>query len=177
MSRKRWRARPHEWGSDFIRDAFVADGSWRDIYICNTLATDWDSMLNWLRDAYTSQIAFTFDNERSPLPVDFASIQKLRETGSASLDVDLQGLHLKCHFFGEQEIEFDLDPSEMNEMRWIALKKFMRQMGRLLIRSVLLTPENYQRYPLILYFHDIDRFLHVSHEDTDKYPDVNRDRA
>lgn len=151
-----------------VADAFVLDGSWRDLYVLDTRAADWNSMLAWLRLEYASASRFTFEDQVGSLPATIEEILTLRESGSPLLSVSLSGLAIRCHFFCDLEIEFDLDPREINEARFVALQQFMQGLGTLLKRSVLLTPENDQKNPLLVYLLEVDQVLYVSRCEQDK---------
>src|SRR5581483_11032728 len=62
---------------------------------------------------------------------------------SLLLRLNVGGLWVNCHFFQDDEIEFDLDPREVtDEQRYEALMGFMVDLGRATGRRVVMTPES-----------------------------------
>lgn len=121
---------------------FEWDKSWRDLCIPETTVEDWQRLLDYLS---TSQydLDYSVEYEETPLPSDVRNIFELKEEGSGFLCVDVNGIPLNCHFFDEAEIEFDLDPRDVDtESKLDELFEFMTELGRLLEKPVLLTPEN-----------------------------------
>jgi hypothetical protein len=129
------------------RAAFEWDGSLRDIYVVDTDRGDWEQLLAFLPGS-SWPWEFTIGDEPAVLPADVAAL--LSDQGAASphqnspsLRVDVAGVILHCHFFWPDEIEFDLDPRQVvSAEKLSALTDFMATIGRLLDRSVILTPEN-----------------------------------
>ncbi len=67
----------------------------------------------------------------------------------------MNGVILNCHFFCVEEIEFDIDPGEVDEKRKAeSLLEFMAQVGQILEKNVILTDENTQES--VLFRHDSD---------------------
>ena len=59
-----------------------------------------------------------------------------------TLRIDREHLALNSHFFTRKEIEFDLDPHDFqNDQQVSRLLDFIRVIGRLLNKPVILTPE------------------------------------
>jgi hypothetical protein len=78
------------------------------------------------------------------------------------LTFDVGGVHINCHFFGHEELEFDLDPREVKDARSLAeVLGFMRQVGVALELPVRLTPENTRERPFLEYSPGEDRFTHT----------------
>jgi hypothetical protein len=68
------------------------------------------------------------------------------------LNLDVQGIDLACHFFTDTEIEFDLLPQQVrDEATLSAVLGFMTEIGSLLGKTVILTPENWQKSPIFKY--------------------------
>jgi hypothetical protein len=81
-----------------------------------------------------------------------ADIFQRRNERSVFMTIDIEGIFLNCHFFTEEEIEFDLDPGEVNgEEKLEQLFKFMQLIGALLQKEVILTPENMQEIAIFSY--------------------------
>jgi hypothetical protein len=129
--------------SDWERDqnAFIRDGSLRDLYVLDTTLQDWQRLLDFLR-ASDYPLRFGWDEE-TVLPQEAAELFADRAPAGVLLRVDLGGPGLNCHFFREDEIEFDLDPRAVGGPSAAeAVFSFMRRVGQALNKPVRLTPEN-----------------------------------
>ncbi len=128
--------------------AFEPDGMLRDIYVFDTDVRDWQRVIDYLR-ARPYSLAFTAGDQFLPLP-DAARIFELQVELTCSLSVDRQGMNLMCHFFTTEQIELDLDPRDYADGRHIdELLAFMRGLGEVVDKPVILTPESSPRYPLL----------------------------
>lgn len=117
-------------------------GALRDVYILDTNERDWQRVLDHLRSS-TLPLSFRVDGHAAPLPGSVAHIFSLRHRATAALVVDLGGVKLVSHFFVPSEIEFDLDPREFTrDDQIVRLLAFMRDLGNLLDKQVILTPES-----------------------------------
>ena len=126
-----------------LKDAFKSDGSWRDIYVLETDLLAWERVLVWLRGLAGSGVA-RLEYEPDPLPETVATImERHATTGGGPLKIFASGLQINCHFFGEEEIEFDIDPREVKgptEAR--VLLDLMRGLATVANGPVHLTEEN-----------------------------------
>lgn len=126
--------------------AFYVDGSLRDIYVKKTDKHDWKNLLKFLQKS-TYSIQLIVGDEKITLPERVEDIFDQKQP--CLLCVDQEHLGLNCHFFTEEEIEFDLDPELINtDQRLARLIDFIHVIGRLLRKEVFLTPENRSEYPL-----------------------------
>ena len=145
--------------SRIIHDVFYIDGSLRDIYVLGTSELDWQAMLTYLRVS-PYPLEYSLDDEVRPLPDHAADILVLRAEHSPLLRIDQQRLGLNCHFFIAEEIEFDLDPKDFqNAQRVSDLLDFMRAIGRVVNKPIILTGENDTQGSLF-------RYDPATHEDT-----------
>jgi len=134
--------------SDLV-DEFEVDGSLRDIYVLNTSVLDWSRLLNLTPGL--SRFAYFRDGEEAPLPTD-ASLIFEDADHSHLLRFSLGGPTVNTHFFVEDEIEFDLDPSEITSQPDLDLVlKFFLSIGRKIERDVRITPENSANVVYLLY--------------------------
>lgn len=121
---------------------FEPDGSLRDIYVRETGRDDWQKVLDALREQWPS-LSFTLDGEPAVLPRRVESIFDAQREKAAALCLIVGGAKLICHFFVEDEIEFDLDPREIaGPAQREALVGFMALLGRATGKPVVLTLEN-----------------------------------
>ncbi len=134
------------------KEMFAWDGSLIDIYVQGTDVADWQRLLDFLRVG-PYDLRYIVDEERTlyPLPDQVETIFAGRNTAVA-LTVDESHLGLICHFFWPDEIEFDLDPRVINgESQLVRLLAFIRTLGRLLGKDVIMTPESLLERPFFRY--------------------------
>lgn len=129
-----------EWSR--VSHEFEFDGSWRDIYVLGTTVSDWQLVLDALRNS-----SFTVVYRQAGRLTDLPSgvLDAFSEPGYAGrlLSVNASGVTLNCHFFTESEIEFDLDPREVaGPVQFNAVLDFMRLISTACEKPVVLTPEN-----------------------------------
>ncbi|HKO41927.1 MAG TPA: hypothetical protein VJU84_01450 [Pyrinomonadaceae bacterium] len=137
--------------ADILRDVFYRDGSLRDIYVLETTNDDWQKLLTFLNSG-KYKVAYELDSTEKPLPSDFSEIQKCMGEVRQLLSIYIEGVRLNCHFFCTDEIELDLAPNEVDtEETAEAIFRFMAEIGRLLEKEVILTPENGQEYVIVRY--------------------------
>ena len=128
-----------------VKQEFEPDGSLRDIYVLNTDLHDWEKTLAFLKSS-GNELEFSIDDAPAPIPENVASIFNLNEIEHSLLQVDLGAVILHCHFFSENEIEFDLDPSSISdELSFNHLLAFVKSLGETLGKAVIVTPESYQK--------------------------------
>jgi hypothetical protein len=123
------------------KKAFYVDGTLRDVYVRDTTAADWDVFL----EAVSSKITATFiDGEPHPLPTHASEIFELNHEKSFLLEILLGQVKMLCYFFIEEEIELDIDPSEVTSQAELdAIVDVLALIGRALGRDVILTDENF----------------------------------
>lgn len=128
--------------TEIAQGVFYIDGSLRDIYIFDTNEQDWQKLLAFLRtSAYSTE--FLLAGEQQPLPERIEEVFALVHMYGGVLRIDEEHLALHCYFYRVKEIEFDLDPRAINSEQQISrLLDFIRTVGRLLNKAVVLTPEN-----------------------------------
>ena len=121
---------------------FEWDGSLRDLYVLHTGVGDWQKLLDFLRDG-PYPVVFQLDGRDYPFPAKAAPLFESRGEIDPYLCVTAAGIAFNCRFFDAHEIEFDLDPRQVDsEEKLRGLFGFMREIARLLDKEVILTPEN-----------------------------------
>jgi hypothetical protein len=121
---------------------FRPDGSLRDIYVLGTGLPDWQQVLDMVR-RWAPKPTFAIDGEPTPLPERVEEIFRPGREPSAVLSLGVGGVTLNCHFFAEEEIEFDFDPAEVTgSAQAEALANFMSLLGEATAKIVVLTMEN-----------------------------------
>jgi hypothetical protein len=133
-----------EWSQ--LRDEFAWEGSWRDVSVSGTSIVDWKAGLSALEQ---SGFATRDDSQKQE-----ASASNLREPFGDNLGqvvhFEVNGVELKCHFFVEGEIEFDLDPRQVTGQRQLdGLLAFMKSLATAVNKPVLLSPENMHESPFV----------------------------
>lgn len=128
-----------------VLEAFVSDGALRDFYIQNVSPNEWNKMIEMIKKEgliYKFK-RNVFQDEECELPSDFFQIYKIHETGSPILKIDFSGAFLACHFFCENEIEFDFWPEEFDKIEKIdILFSFFQKLVNVLKTPGILTFEN-----------------------------------
>lgn len=133
------------------KEMFAWDGSLIDIYVQGTDGADWQRLLDGLRVG-PFDARYRVGEERQPLPERIETIFAQRQETSVALLVDESDLGLTCHFFWLDEIEFDLDPRTINDKTSLdRLLAFIRALGRLLGKNIIMTPENLPERPFFRY--------------------------
>ncbi|MCP9493400.1 MAG: hypothetical protein MSG64_02985 [Pyrinomonadaceae bacterium MAG19_C2-C3] len=131
---------------NILEEVFYQDGSLRDIYVCGTTSEDWQKLLAFLQTA-KYQVMYRLDDVETSLPDDFDQIQKHMGNLGQLMSVHVDGVVLNCHFFWVEDIEFDISPNEVDtENKAVSVFEFMTQVGRVLQKEVVLTPENMQEH-------------------------------
>ena len=96
-----------------VSDDWESEGGLRDVYVFETNVEDWQRALDLVR----AQWPFTYSEDGSPktMPADVPTIFQAREQRAVRLQIHAApAIHINCHFFLPEEIEFDLDPREVN---------------------------------------------------------------
>ena len=133
------------------KSAFVRDGSLRDLYVLDTTVEDWHRLFDFVRgSAY--DLRFRHGDDWQPLPDAPDGFFSGESEWTTLLSVDVGGVVINAHFFETDQIELDIEPSEVQAPeRAASLFGFMRGLGLALGKLVRLTPENCRDYILIEY--------------------------
>ena len=131
-----------------VSQDFQRDGSWRDIYIFDTTVDDWQALLDYLRDR-EMVTWFTIDGEPAVPMSDARAIFALRDTVAPSIGFRAAGLDLACHFFCEEEIEFDFVPTDVTAKSWPDFVAWLREIATRFKRDIVVTPENWSHVDII----------------------------
>lgn len=143
-----------------VKAEFEYDGSLRDLYILETDMETWQRLLEFLRVS-SYPLTYAVDSNEAGLPANVAYIFRKRQETGVWLKIDVKGIQVLCHFFTEEEIEFDVDSREIDsETRFNHLCDFMRELGQHLSRSVIMTPESNEKMVIIRYLPIDDRFVY-----------------
>lgn len=160
--RAEWFTGSMEWRQ--IAPDFVFDGSWRDIYVLDTTLSDWQVVLDRLRRLEQTPV-YRVDGTAKAIPDRVEDAFETRGSAGVLLSFSIGKAVLNCHFFGVGEIEFDLDPRDISDSdQFERLGWFMRLLGELTGKVVLLTPENFKERPILRYSPDNRQIVWVPRE-------------
>lgn len=124
-----------------IAPDFTPDGSLRDIYILGTSIDDWALIWNVL--FVSNRLMFEVEGIARTPPADVREAFAFRASHSVTACYRLGKQRLNCHFFVEDEVEFDLDPRDVDELVDAErLGQFLIDLGRATSKEVRLTAEN-----------------------------------
>ncbi len=129
-----------EWNK--ISADFEPDGSLRDIYIHEATLVDWQAVIDAIRKE-TPSFSFHTGGEPVEMPQNISNLFNLGPDDFCStLYVAFGNGTLNCHFFTEEQVEFDLDPRDINAGLLPLLIDFMTLLGTTVGKPVSLTHEN-----------------------------------
>lgn len=148
---------------------FEPEGSLRDIYIKSVRAEDWIVLIDHLNQNYNIRYGPSIEN-KSINKIDKEYILKYfsdetaeMETKSASIFIDK--IMINLHFFSDEEIEFDIDPNEINSNTDLEIIiGFMNDMSQILNKEAILTGEGESDYPLITVDYGREKIVLVTKE-------------
>lgn len=127
-----------------IKWIFEPDGALRDIYVQDVSLNEWRKVIDLINEKY--QVA-------NQINKDYVVEYLTDETGeieSKSASIFLGKIQLNCHFVLEDQIEFDLDPKEVNSIEDFELiEGFMIEISKLINSQITLADENNPKLPLI----------------------------
>ncbi|MDO9076013.1 MAG: hypothetical protein Q7U72_01030 [Brevundimonas sp.] len=123
-----------------VRHDFEWDGALRDIYVLETSEDDWQRVLDALRQWTPVPV---FKRNETITPFHGQAADALSDPNGGLLSINVAGMVFNCHFFGADEIEFDLDPREVTEPEQAeAIGRFMGMLGNATGKPVILTYES-----------------------------------
>lgn len=146
--------------NDYKAD-FEWDGSLRDIYVLDTSLSHWQALLDLLHSGTYKFSTYAY-GEEAPAPLPPSATNLFNRGIGHLLCINLGPLVLNCHFFTEQEIEFDLDPREVKSQAEAEhLFAFMIHLGNLMNKEVVLTPENGQDSPIFRFLPSVGELQYI----------------
>ncbi|WP_432941034.1 hypothetical protein ACQPXM_32785 [Kribbella sp. CA-253562] len=133
------------------------DDALLDIYVFGTTWQDWDKAIAAVR---SQGWPVGFNSTGRPLPPDVREIFALTDELSVSLSIHpVAALRIPTHFFAEDEIEFDLSPTDVRgQVELDALCTFLRVVARAVDKPIVLTPESLPAQHLLAYDPATDAF-------------------
>ncbi|WKL48016.1 hypothetical protein Q1W71_24090 [Flavobacterium pectinovorum] len=133
---------------------FEPDGTLRDIYVENVTIEEWMILIDFLNFNHVIRYGPTGENQLTNIIDLEYSIQYLNDkTGlmeSKCASIIIDSIIINLHFFTIDQIEFDIDPREINSFEdYKKVANFMNQISEKLEKPVILTGENQIDFPLI----------------------------
>ncbi|QXP57810.1 hypothetical protein H0I25_08530 [Cellulophaga sp. HaHa_2_95] len=132
---------------------FEKDGALRDIYVQNATISDWEKAVDLLNSKYKLTFGVYEDNLTDKIDFEYVKTMFAEETSeleTKSATIDLNGITVKCYFFLENQIEFDINPTEIKtELELNTITDFMKSISSKLEKQITLCGENQPEFPLI----------------------------
>ena len=132
---------------------FEKDGALRDIYVQNATISDWKKVIDLLNSDYKLTFGVYEDNLTNKIDFRYVKTMFAEETGeleTKSATINLDGIVVKCYFFLIDQIEFDINPSEIHsELELKEVINFMKTISTELGKQITLCEENQPEFPLI----------------------------
>ena len=137
-----------------IKWIFEPDGTLRDIYVENVNIEDWKILIDYLNANHILKYGPSNDNKIvNKADKDYLIKLLSDETGEMelkTLSIIVENIIINTHFFTIDEIEFDIEPQEINsETDYEKLLSFMNEISKILNKPLILTCENQIDFPLI----------------------------
>jgi hypothetical protein len=129
---------------------FEPDGTLRDIYVENVDIEDWKILIDYLNTNYTVKYSSSEVNKIDKGYVIQLLTDLTGEMDLKTVSIIIDDIIINTHFFSINEIEFDVQPEEINSV--ISFEKilnFMNEISRILNKQLILTGENQIEFPLI----------------------------
>ena len=132
---------------------FEKDGALRDIYIQNVQESDWMKTIDLLNSKFKLSFGIYERNLSDRIDKNFVKTMFADKTGeleTKSATIYLDKIIVKCYFFLENQIEFDINPTEIKSKTELDLiLDFMKSLSNKLEKQVTLSGENQPEFPLI----------------------------
>lgn len=137
-----------------IKWIFEPDGSLRDIYVEKVTIEDWKILIEFLNDNYSIKFGPTaennFENKINSAYVTELLNGESKEMECRTASILIDQIIINTHFFYSEQIEFDVDPREINNsLDYDKIINFMFEISKNLNKQVILAGENQIELPLI----------------------------
>lgn len=137
-----------------IKWIFEPDGTLRDIYVENVDIEDWKNLIDYLNANHILKYGPSDENQIINKIDKHYLIQLLTDvTGKLELKtvaIIIDDIIINTHFFTVDEIEFDIEPEEINSVdNYEKVLSFMNEISRILNKQLILTGENQIKFPLV----------------------------
>ena len=147
---------------------FKPDGLLRDIYIQNTSIEDWGKLIDLLNSEYNLKYF-----SESKIDKDEVLKYLKDETGELecrTVSIEIENIKINCHFFLIEQIEFDIEPSEIKtKSDFEKVLSFMSLISSTLKKQITLTGENEANFPLVKINTEESIFKIITEKEIEKY--------
>lgn len=154
---------------------FKPDGSLRDIYIQNTSIEDWGKLIDLLNSEYNLKYF-----SESKIDKDEVLKYLKDETGELecrTVSIEIENIKINCHFFLIEQIEFDIEPSEIKtKSDFEKVLLFMSLISSTLKKQITLTGENEANFPLVKINTEESIFKIITEKEIEKYYNKNNSK-
>ena len=154
---------------------FKPDGSLRDIYIQNTSIEDWGKLIDLLNSEYNLKYF-----SESKIDKDEVLKYLKDETGELecrTVSIEIENIKINCHFFLIEQIEFDIEPSEIKtKSDFEKVLSFMSLISSTLKKQITLTGENEANFPLVKINTEESIFKIITEKEIEKYYNKNNSK-
>ena len=134
-----------------VSPEFKPDGSFRDIYVSPTTTKDWQQLLDTVQE-HGTDLQYSVDGHVLPIPRLVVDIFAARPDASPLLIFKFNDLYFYAYFFSVDEIELTIAPKDIQaQLELDNLLSFLQHLGDLLLKQVLVTPENCIDEAFIIY--------------------------
>ena len=134
-----------EWND--IKWIFEPDGSCRDIYVQDISIREWEILIDHLNENFDLEYSGV-DNIDKKYIIEFLQ-DSTGDMERVPVTINLRHIKANCYFFLAEQIEFDIDPKEVNSLSDFELiESFMTSISEVLHEQVTLTQENTPEFPL-----------------------------
>lgn len=131
-----------------IKWIFESDGSLRDIYVQDVSWTDWEIVIELLNKQYQLTCAGISQIDKKYV-FEYLTGES-RNKGVSIAEIQLEGIRVHCYFFLMDQIEFDVNPKEINSIQdFEKLEALMIDVSKATEKQVTLTGESNPTFPLI----------------------------
>lgn len=154
---------------------FKPDGSLRDIYIQNTSIEDWGKLIDLLNSAYNLKY-FSESKINKDEVLKFLK-DETGEVERGTVSIEIENIKINCHFFLIEQIEFDIEPSEIKtKSDFEKVLSFMSLISSTLKKQITLTGENEANFPLVKINKEESVFKIITEKEIEKYYNKNNSK-
>jgi hypothetical protein len=145
-----------------VSEDWRPDGALRDVYVFDATEADWQRVVDAVRGRWSS--TYQVDGQAAQMPEAVREIFRAASSQRPLWQIKLRdGIVANCHFFGGEEIEFDLDPREVSsQLDLDVVCEFLRVVGQATAKPSVLSAENSPDLPIARYDPETDRITHVT---------------
>jgi hypothetical protein len=154
---------------------FKPDGSLRDIYIQNTSIEDWGKLIDLLNSKYN--LKYFLENKIDKDEVFKYLEDETGEVECSTVSIEIENIKINCHFFLIEQIEFDIDPSEIKtKSDFEKVLSFMKSISSTLKKQITLTGENDANFPLVKINSEENIFKIITEKEIEGYYNKNNSK-